>query len=58
MNVRSIYVLTHEEIVQAAREQADAGEPCSHGFEPGSTQAITYERHYVARQAELQEVEA
>ena len=51
--VLSIYVLTREQIVQAARQQADAGEPCNHGFEPGSTHACTWERTYHERLREV-----
>lgn len=43
-DVRSIYLLHREEIVQLARQQAEREEPCSHGFQPGSVQACTWER--------------
>ena len=56
--IRSIYTLNHDEIVQMAREQAESGDPCSHGYELGSTQAITFENHYLARNVELEEFEA
>lgn len=51
--VRSITVLTIEEIRLHAREQADSGEPCQHGYEPGSAQAWAWERAYTARRIEL-----
>jgi hypothetical protein len=52
-NVRSIYTLVHEEIVQLARQQADAGEPMVHGFQEGTPQACAYERAYQERHREL-----
>ena len=55
--IRSIFSLTHDAIVQMAREQAEAGEAMAHGYEQGSTQAITWEHHYLARQRELEQVE-
>lgn len=51
--VRSIFVLTREEIIEHARLQAEAGEPLLHGFDPGSAQACTYERAYHERRREL-----
>lgn len=57
MTIRSIYVLTHDEIRQMARDQADAGEPMAHGFEAGSAQAVSFEHAYQGRRAELEEVE-
>lgn len=56
--VRSIYQLTHEEIVLLARAQAGLGEPCRHRFEPGSSQAISFELAYQARIRELDSLEA
>ena len=53
--VRSIYALRHDEIVLRARMQADAGEPCSHGFQIGSPQACAWERNYTARRMELEQ---
>lgn len=58
IEIRSIHALTHDAIVQLAREQAESGEPCSHGYEVGSTQAITWEHQYLARRRELEQVEA
>lgn len=52
--VRSIYLLTLAEIRQCAREQADAGEPCLHGFEPTSPQALAFERAHLERVRELE----
>lgn len=51
--VRSIDTLSHDEIVLMARQQAEAGEPCAHGFKPGSVMAATFERNHAARAAEL-----
>lgn len=51
--VRSIFVLTREEIIDHARMQAQAGEPMAHGFEPGSAQACTFERAHQERRREL-----
>lgn len=51
--IRSIYTLVREEIIAMARQQADNREPMSHGYEPGSAQACTYEHAYLARQREL-----
>lgn len=55
--IRSIYALKHDEIVQMAREQAEAGEAMHHGYELGSAQAATYERNFIARRIELDQVE-
>jgi hypothetical protein len=54
-HVRVITSLSHDEIVAAARLQAEAGEPCTHGFDVGSTGAVTWERNYLERQRELEE---
>lgn len=51
--VVSIFVLTREQILLHARQQADAGEPCAHGYEPGTAHACTWERAYVERKREL-----
>lgn len=56
--ILSIFVLTREQIVQAARLQAQADEPCSHGFEVGSTQACTWERAYQEKRRELDALSA
>lgn len=55
--IRSYDALGHDEIVRLARQQADSGEPCGHGYAIGSTQACTWERAYVARQIETQQAE-
>jgi hypothetical protein len=55
--VRSIYLLTHAEIVELARRRAEAGDAMAHGFQPGSAQAVTFETHYQRRLAELQQAE-
>jgi hypothetical protein len=52
-DIRSIWLLRREEIVQLARQQADADQPCAHGFPPGSVQACTWERNYHERAREL-----
>lgn len=54
MTVRSIFVLTLAEIREHAHAQADAGEQCAHGYEPGSPQAIAFERAYLERRVELE----
>ena len=51
--IRSIYELTHAELQQVARDQADAGERCSHGYAPNSPQAVSYELAYLERRMEL-----
>lgn len=51
----AIRTLTTDDVRQMAREQAEAGEPLSHYFDPGSTQAVAYERAYLERQRELEE---
>lgn len=56
-DVHSIYLLRREEIVQLARQQAESGEPCAHGFAPGSAQACTWERNYHERARELANIE-
>lgn len=56
--ILSIYVLTREQLLQHARQQADAGELCSHGYEAGSTQACTWERAYHERRRELDALSA
>ena len=53
----SISPLTHDLIVQLAREQAELRIPMQHDFEPRSTAALTFEHHYIARQRELEEQE-
>lgn len=55
--IRAFRDLDREEIVRLAREQADSGEPCAHGFDIGSTEACTWERTYTERLRELEEVE-
>lgn len=57
MTIRSIGTLAHDEIVQMARQMADAGEPMVHGFEIGSAQAYTFERSFQERKRELEEAE-
>lgn len=57
-NVRSIYTLRHDEIVELARVRAENNEGSAHSFEPGSAQAIAFERAYTARRMELEEIEA
>lgn len=52
-DVRSIFLLKREEIVQLARMRAEAGQDKSHGFEPGSAHACTFERAYEERRREL-----
>lgn len=51
--VRSIYVLTREEIIAMARQQAEAFLPMEHGYATGSTHACTFERAYQERRREL-----
>lgn len=51
--IRAFRDLDREEIVRLAREQADSGESCAHGFEIGTTEACTWERVYHARAREL-----
>lgn len=55
--IRSIFLLRREEIVREARQQAEAGEPCEHGFDPGSAQACMWERNYHERRRELDQAE-
>lgn len=57
-DVRSIYLLARDEIIQLAHRRAEAGEPMLHGFEPGSAQAVTFETAYQRRRIELDSVEA
>ena len=57
MTIRSIESLTLDEIRFIARDQADAGEPCLHGFEVGTTKALHFEHCYHQRQLELQQQE-
>ena len=54
MEIRSIYTLVREEIVAIARQQAEVFAPMEHHFEPGSTQACTFERAYHERRRELE----
>lgn len=54
-HIRSIGTLHHDEIVALARSQAERGEPCVHGYEPGSPQSCTWERHYIDRRRDLEE---
>lgn len=54
MTVRALASLTPDEIRLMARHQADCAEPMHHYFEPGSTQAITFERAFRERQREMQ----
>jgi protein tyrosine phosphatase (PTP) superfamily phosphohydrolase (DUF442 family) len=46
-----------EDVVAMARELAEAGEPMSHHFTPGSREAIAWERAYLQRRRELDEPE-
>ena len=55
--VRSIESLTTDEIKLIARDQADAGEPCTHFFEPGSVKAAIFERAYLEREMQLNPAE-
>lgn len=57
MTIRPFDSLSHDDIVLLAREQAEAFQPMSHGFEVGTTEAITFERCYLERQRELEAVE-
>lgn len=57
MTIRPFEALSISELRLVARDQADAGEPCVHGFPHGSSQAIAYERAYQERRRELDEVE-
>lgn len=54
MTVRPIHSLSLDEIRAVARDLAEAGEQCHHGFAPATTQAIAFERSYIDRQRELQ----
>jgi hypothetical protein len=56
-DIRTFDALTTEEIVRLARQQADSGEACAHGFEVGTTEACAWERAYVGRRIELDQVE-
>ncbi len=56
--VRSIYVLTREEIVRTARDLADSGERMHHGYDAGSPQALAFEHAYIERQRELDALQA
>lgn len=53
----SIFLLKREEIMREARQQAESGEPCQHGFEIGSAQACTWERAWNERKRELDQAE-
>lgn len=58
MTIRRIETLSDHELKLLARDQADAGEHCVHGFEPGSAQAELFERAHRERLEELQKVGA
>jgi hypothetical protein len=53
----SISELTHNLLVQLARERAELGLPMAHDYEPGTTQACVFERAYVAYLREHEEHE-
>lgn len=54
----TIRPLRTEDIIAAAREQAESGAPMAHDYEAGSAQAAAFEHHYQARRIELETVEA
>lgn len=56
--IRSIFILTREQIVLHARQQAEAGERCVHGYENGSAQAWTWEHAYAERRREIDALSA
>lgn len=56
--ITAITSLNTEQVIALARERADAGDSTRPDFLPGSTEAIAYEKHYMARIRELEEVEA
>jgi hypothetical protein len=51
--VRSFRQLAPDEVVALAHAQAERGEPCSHGFLPGSVRARVWEQSYAERQEDL-----
>lgn len=58
MTIRALESLSQHEIRLVARDQADAGEECMHGFDAGSTQAASFEQAYQERKRELDQARA
>lgn len=54
MTVRPIDALGLDEIRLIARDLADSGEPMQHGFEPGTSKAVSFELAYQERRRELE----
>jgi hypothetical protein len=56
--IRAYAALSVAEIQQLAREHAQqGGHALQHPFTPGSTQAVAFERAFVARRIELDQAE-
>jgi hypothetical protein len=53
VTIRAIETLSSDEIRLMARDQADAGDPMNHPFEPGTPKASIFERAYLERELQL-----